>query len=269
MKYHALGNDYLVYIHNTPADEPVQSARLQADIVRRICDRHRGIGADGILIPARTEAGEFAVRIFNPDGSEAEKSGNGLRIFARWLFDEGRVGFAPFDVHTAGGIVRCTVLHAPLAQIQVDMGQVTFEQMSTLLHVGNTTLEANIVSIGNPHCVILLDSISAAETQMLGPLMEIHPRFPNRTNVQFARVLDRRHLQLEIWERGAGYTLASGSSSCAAAAVAVRLGLCEPALTIHMPGGNLHITLSPDFHAQMVGPAVRVADVEICEEAFE
>ena len=266
VKYHALGNDYLVYIHNTPANESVPSAGLNVYKIQHICNRHTGLGADGILVPSLDVEGHIAVCIYNPDGSEAEKSGNGLRIFARWLFDVGRACTAPFDVHTAGGIVSCMVMDRAASQVQVDISQVTFEHMEMPLQIGNTRLRVNIVSIGNPHCVILRDHLSAAETQALGPRIETHRRFPKRTNVQFVRVLDRQHLQLEIWERGAGYTLASGSSSCAAAAVAVRLGLCKPMLTVSMPGGDLAITVSPDFQVRMTGPVVRVATIELDDD---
>lgn len=275
VKYQAIGNDYLVRVHNTQAYESQPNATLTADLnraaIQRICDRHRGIGADGILLPEVT-AGKFAVRIFNPDGSEAEKSGNGLRIFARWLFDIGLVGFAPFEVDTRGGRVRCQLLPSVPIQVQVDMGQVQFEQLHAPLQVDDTTLVVHIASIGNPHCVLIEPPESTRDLRrlahQLGPHIETHARFPNRTNVQFARVLDRGQLQLEIWERGAGYTLASGSSSCAAVAVAVRLGLCEPDVTVHMPGGDLHIHISPGFHARMTGPVVRVADVEMNAEAL-
>jgi diaminopimelate epimerase len=274
VKYHALGNDYLVF------DTTRQSFALTPGQIQRVCHRNFGIGSDGVLAPVLHSA-NLGVRIFNPDGSEAEKSGNGLRIFARWLFDEGRVGERPFAVQTRGGLVRCCVLQGGRT-VQVEMGQVVFEELDVTLSFDETgavekpglsiagTLNAHIANMGNPHCVVFYNPVSREDAQTFGPLIENHPRFPNRTNVQFVQVLDRQNIRLEIWERGAGYTLASGSSSCAAVAVAVRLGSCDAAhpITAHMPGGQLQIEISPDFHARMTGPVVRVADIELDEETY-
>jgi diaminopimelate epimerase len=214
------------------------------------------------------------VRILNPDGSEAEKSGNGLRIFARYLFDRGLVGDEPFAVETAGGRVTCTVLDGGRS-VSVDMGPVRFasdaipvagpprEVLREPIEVGGTALEFSGATIGNPHCVVLRDAVSADEARRLGPLLERDARFPNRTNVQFVEVRSRRRIRLEIWERGAGYTLASGSSACAAAAVVHRLGLCDARIEVTMPGGALAIELSPDFRARMTGGVTRVADLRL------
>lgn len=258
IKYHALGNDYLV-LHNA-----ADSAKLMPASIQKICHRHFGVGADGILIPRLGSSGEIAVRIFNPDGSEAEKSGNGLRIFARWLFDEGVIGHDPIEITTLGGPVRACVLETARA-VQVDMGRVLFEALHEPLVLPSpfASITVHIASIGNPHCVVLRSAVSEGEARALGPLIENHPRFPRRTNVQMVRVLGRNRLQLEIWERGAGYTLASGSSSCVACAVAVRLGLCEPCLVAQMPGGELQVEIAPDFHSRITGPVVRIARIDM------
>jgi diaminopimelate epimerase len=220
------------------------------------------------------------VRIFNPDGSEAEKSGNGLRIFARYLWDRGLVGNEPFAVTTLGGEVSCRVFDDGRS-VDVDMGRVSFdstvipiagprrEVLNETLVAGGQVLEFSAVTIGNPHCVIRRERVSADEARALGPLLESDARFPNRTNVQFLQVLDRENLQIEIWERGAGYTLASGSSSCATAAVARRLGLCDRVVTVHMPGGTLAIEIAPDFAVRMSGPVVRIGEGELFSEGLE
>jgi diaminopimelate epimerase len=266
-KYHALGNDYLVLDPAAwPGGRPPPPER-----VRAICDRHRGAGSDGILWGPTDDAGEgFGLRIFNPDGSEAEKSGNGLRIFARYLFDQRRVGGDPFVIRTAGGPVRATVRSGG-REVEVGMGRVSFrsgdipvagpdrEVLRETLEVGGESLEFSAAGIGNPHCVVRRDTISPELARRLGPLLETHPLFPRRTNVQFLRILDRANLALEIWERGAGYTLASGSSSCAAAAVAHRLGWVDDRVTVHLAGGTLALALAPDFSVTMTGPVVRVA----------
>ena len=290
VKYHALGNDYLVF------DAARHEFALTAEQIQRVCHRNFGIGSDGILVRVPDAAHLHHVRIFNPDGSEAEKSGNGLRIFARWLFDESLVGEEPFHVQTLGGQVRCCILQHGRA-VQVDMGRVVFEGLESLEGLSSSepseslstlsTLSTamnkpgflkkpglfitHIANIGNPHCVIFRDRVSSDEAKAIGPLIENHPRFPKRTNVQFVQVLDAQHIRLEIWERGAGYTLASGSSSCAAAAVAVRLGLCHASspITAIMPGGELQIELSANFDARLTGGVTRVAEVEVCDEMFQ
>lgn len=274
-KYHGLGNDYLVM---DPRELPRELTDRE---VRAICHRNYGPGSDGILWgPLPAEGADFRLRIFNPDASEAEKSGNGLRIFSRYLFDRGLVRAQPFTIQTAGGLVRARV-HPGGKLVDVEMGKVSFdgakipvaggarEVLNEELTVGGRTFRFSAATIGNPHCVVPLPEISEALAREFGPLIEREPRFPNRTNVQFLQVLDRENIRIEIWERGAGYTLASGSSSSAAAAVAHRLGLCDRAITVHMPGGALKITIGDGFSIDMTGPVARVGEGTIDPEAFE
>ena len=262
VKYHALGNDYLVI------ERAAWGTHLDPARVRRICDRHRGVGSDGILL-VETASAPPRVRILNPDGSEAEKSGNGLRIVARHLWDAGRVGTAPFLVETPGGVVTCRV-HDGGATVTVDMGRVSFdsgaipvlgpprEVLREHLDLDGIDLEFSAATVGNPHCVLVRARVSEAEARALGPRLEIHRLFPNRTNVQFVEVVDRGAIRIEIWERGAGYTLASGSSSCAAAAVAHRLGLVDDRVTVQMPGGTLAVEIGPGWQVRQTGPATPV-----------
>ena len=272
-KYQALGNDYLVV--EWPETRPIDAV-----LVRRICDRHFGIGSDGILIGKPAPSNAFALRIFNPDGSEAEKSGNGLRIFARYLWDSGLVQDARFDVRTQGGNVVCQVRDSG-RMVFVDMGRASFdssaipvtgpqrEVVGETLEVGDERVTFTAVTVGNPHCVIHRDDASADLARRLGPLIETHPSFPRRTNVQFVRVLDPHRIQIEIWERGAGYTLASGSSSCAAAAASVKLGLCSGDVAVSMPGGTLEIGVRPDFSISMLGPVEKVAEGTLAAELLQ
>jgi diaminopimelate epimerase len=273
-KYHALGNDYIVI---DPAD---LSGSLGISQVRLICHRNYGIGSDGILLgPLDANEADFGLRIFNPDGSEAEKSGNGLRIFSRYLWDKGLVGDKHFTVMTPGGTVTCRV-HPGGRSVTVEMGEVSFdstripvlgpprEVLNETIVVAGKEFTFCAATIGNPHCVILRDAVSRDEAMRYGPLIETDPRFPNRTNVQFMTALDRKNIRIEIWERGAGYTLASGSSGSAAAAVACKLGLCDPEITVHMPGGAIHITISEQFSIVMTGPVLKIADGTIAEESF-
>jgi diaminopimelate epimerase len=273
-KYHALGNDYIVL---NPADTEGQLTPSQ---IKSICHRNYGVGSDGILFgPLETSECDFALRIFNPDGSEAEKSGNGLRIFSRYLWDEGLVHEEPFTILTAGGRVRCQV-HTGGKSVTIEMGRVSFDSTQIPLEgpprevinerilVDGEQLTFCGATIGNPHCVILRDEVSADEARRWGPLIENDARFPNRTNVQFMKVLDRANIRIEIWERGAGYTLASGSSSSAAAAVAHRLGFCDSHIAVHMPGGKIDITVSSDFSISMTGPVTKIAEGTISTEMF-
>ena len=273
-KYHALGNDYIVLTPDEIGEE------LTADIIRLICHRNYGIGSDGILYgPFDDPQCDFGLRIYNPDGSEAEKSGNGLRIFSRYLWDKGLIGNRPVSIKTAGGPVKAKIDQNGKI-ITVDMGQVSFdsrkipvtgparEVINETIDIRGQILEYCAATIGNPHCVVLRPAVSADEARHWGPLIETDPRFPNRTNVQFMQILDRSNISIEIWERGAGYTLASGSSSSAAAAVAHRLGLCDHEITVHMPGGRIEIEISAGYEISMTGSVTRVAAGTIDPEMF-
>jgi diaminopimelate epimerase len=246
-----------------------------------LCHRNYGIGSDGILWGSISDPSGFHLRIFNPDGSEAEKSGNGLRIFSRYLWDQKRVRTGQiFPIHTASGLVKAKVTDSG-KNVQIEMGKVSFnstkipvtgpnrEVLNEMISVDGQEYRYCAATIGNPHCVVLRDQISPLLAKTVGPKIETDPRFPNRTNVQFLKVLDRNAIQIEIWERGAGYTLASGSSSSAAAAVAFRLGLCDSHITVHMPGGRLSIEIQPDFKVQMTGPVARVGEGNADEELFQ
>lgn len=275
VKYHGLGNDYIV-IDPTDLDNELDEHKI-----RCICHRNYGPGSDGILLgPLKSEDCDFALRIFNPDGSEAEKSGNGLRIFSRYLWDRGLVNAEAFTLETLGGKVKSQVFDDG-KMATVDMGHVSFqssdipvegpprEVLNETLALDDVTLNFCAATIGNPHCVVLRDEISAGNACLWGPSIEIDPRFPNKTNVQFMKVLDRTNIQIEIWERGAGYTLASGSSSSASAAVAHKLGLCDSEITVHMPGGTLQISIHDDFFITMTGPIAKACEGTISEEVFE
>lgn len=274
-KYHALGNDYLVI---DPKDLP---APLTGPQIRVICHRNFGVGSDGILLgPLPSTEARFALKIFNPDGSEAEKSGNGLRIFSRYLFDRKLVGGDEFSIETPGGLVKSTVTDNGRT-VRIEMGKVSFwsdqipvagprrEVINEQITAGDRAFVFCAATIGNPHCVLPLPEISEALAKQYGPLLEKHSNFPRRTNVQFLKVLDRQNLQIEIWERGAGYTLASGSSSSASAAVARKLGLVDNEVQVHMPGGVITIEMDDDFAVLMTGPVTKVSEGAMSPELFE
>jgi diaminopimelate epimerase len=274
-KYHALGNDYLVM---DPKDWP---KGFTTEEIQLICHRNFGIGSDGILYgPLPTAKAQFGLRIYNPDGSEAEKSGNGLRIFSRYLWDQKLVCTEEFTVDTLGGVVRATVFDAG-RNVRVEMGRVSFwsdvipvtgpkrEVLREKITVGGREFTYCAATIGNPHCVLPLESVTPALAKEFGPLLETHGNFPKRTNVQFLQVLDRANIRIEIWERGAGYTLASGSSSSAAASVARKLGLVDQKITVHMPGGTIAIELDDAFNVRMTGSVTKVGEGVLAPEMLQ
>jgi len=278
LKYHALGNDYLV-LDSVNSDLPVIS--LTAEQVRKICNRNFGLGADGILVGSKDDSGNhFNLQIFNSDGSTAEKSGNGLRIFALFLRDKKLVNDTKFKIMTSGGLVTA-LLENSGSNVSVEMGKVNFqsdkipvagkirEVLNETIDIDGQKLKFCAVTIGNPHCVVLNGVQTQDEVRRIGPLIETHPIFPNRINVQFLEVLDRGTIRIEIWERGAGYTLASGSSSCAAASVAHRLGLCENNIVVLMPGGQIDITVNEDYSISMRGPVTRVGRMSLDPECLD
>jgi diaminopimelate epimerase len=259
-KYHGLGNDYLVI------DPNVQDFAMTEANIRLICNRNFGVGSDGILYGPTFENDVPALRIFNPDGSEAEKSGNGLRIFAKYLFEKKYVRSKSFKIKTLGGIVDVQVQDKTANLIRINMGRVTFisteipvvgprrEVVNEALDINGTEYKVTCLSIGNPHCVIPMPEVSEETARALGPHVENHRMFPNRINMQIVRVIDRANIDIRIWERGAGYTLASGSSSCAAAAASHKLGFVDHDITVHMPGGTLRIEIGDDGQIHMTGP---------------
>ena len=253
VKSHGLGNDYIVI---DPAKVPFV---ITPEAVRLICDRHRGVGSDGILLVAPGDGADFGVRIFNPDGTEAEKSGNGARIFAKFLCEHGYTDRDRFTLDTRGGRVTCVVRHehGRVAQVTVDMGKARFDPLDAI-EVDGRRIEVTSVSMGNPHCVVIVPDLHDVNVHALGPKIEIHPAFPKRTNVQFAQVISRSEVRILIWERGAGYTLASGSSSCAVAAACHRKGLVDRSVMVSMPGGQLQVAIEDDGEIRMRGPVEEI-----------
>lgn len=222
----------------------------------------------------------FGLRIFNPDGSEAEKSGHGLRIFSRYLWEKGFVKETVFTVNTLGGNVKSQVFDRGKL-IRIEMGKVSFNSeeipvtgetgdcIQKQLELDGKFFTYNAATIGNPHCVIIMEDINPEIAKKYGSLIEVNPKFPNWTNVQFMKVIDDHSIQIEIWERGTGYTLASGSSSTAAAAVAFKLNKCPNNVRVRMQGGELSINFTDDFNVTMTGPVKAVYDGEFKEEMIE
>lgn len=269
-KGHGLGNDYIVM------DPKELTFKLTPKRIQKICDRNWGIGSDGILTLEKSKKADFGLRIWNPDGTEAEKSGNGLRIFARYLHATKKTKKKSFTVDTLGGLVSIDLhvdKHGDASAATVEMGQATFEPKALpcslkvkelierpITAAGDKMLFTG-VSVGNPHCVIFKpkgQKWTREDLLRLGPELENHKIFPKRINVQLAVPTGPKEIFILIWERGAGETQASGSSSCAAASAAVKLGLVKTQVTVKAPGGNLKIDVDEDFNLTMQGPVAEV-----------
>jgi diaminopimelate epimerase len=278
VKMHGLGNEYIVLDINNIG------FKLSEQAIRRLCNIHFGIGSDGIVLRVPSSKADFGFRVYNPDGSEAEKSGNGLRIFCKYLYDYGFVKSRKFSVETLTDIVYAEIAEEKEGKallIRVDMGKAIFgsrqipvdsdmpEFISQKIQAGDREFEVNCVSVGNPHCVVIKQELDEKEIRKYGPLLENHSLFPNRINVQFAKVISDHDAQILIWERGAGYTLASGSSSCAASSVLVKRGLVKGDLTMHMLGGDLKIAIDKEWNIRMTGEVRTIAAGVLSSELVE
>jgi len=268
VKSHGLGNDYIVL------DSENINFELNKEKIITLCDVHYGIGSDGILLKVPSKVADFGLVIYNPDSSEAEKSGNGLRIFSKFLYDYKFTGNKDFSIETKGGIVSAHVIeetNGKAQKIKVDMGKAIFNAreipvaadedlyFDKKLTLNNRDYLINCVSVGNPHCVILKDILDVEEIKEHGKNIECASIFPNKINVQFVKIISENEAEILIWERGAGYTLASGSSSCAVASVLKKKGLIKNNVNIKMPGGTLEIEIDDSWNIRMSGEVQEIA----------
>ncbi len=258
-KAHGLGNDYVV------VDGDSFGIALTPERVRLLCHRNLGLGSDGVLEVSSRQDG-FFVRIWNPDGSEAERSGNGLRIAAKFLSEQGYTAADRYTISTVAGPVAVEVFRgagARVFSVRLGMGRARIDHGTRELDLDGRRLDVTLVSVGNPHCVIFGQRHTRERLFDLGPRVEKHPRFPARTNVQLAEPVTRSRVRALIWERGAGHTLASGTSACAVAAACVDRGLAEGRVDVDMEGGVLEIEVSRDLDIVMKGPVEAVYTGEI------
>lgn len=268
-KMHGLGNDFVMV--DGFVDRPAESAC--PTLARAVCDRHFGIGADGLVLVLPSRWADFRMQIFNADGGEAEMCGNGIRCFAKFVYEMGLTRQRRLEIETARDInpVDLLVEAGEVAAVRVDMGVPAFERraipmagdpeaeaIAVPLSVDGTDLRVTCLAIGNPHCVTFVEDVEAVPLATLGPAMEHHPAFPRRTNVEFVQVVNAEELRMRVWERGVGPTLACGSGACAALVAAARNGLAGRSATVHLPGGPLQIDWQADNHLAMTGPATNV-----------
>ncbi len=274
-KYHGLGNDYLIF------DPNKNELELTEENVRLICNRNFGVGSDGLLVGPILGQDKLELKILNPDGSEAELSGNGVRIFGKYLKDAGYVQKNRFIVNTLSGQQTIQYLNETGTRIKVSMGKLSFysdeipvtgpkrEVLNETMMFGSIPYRVTCVTIGNPHCVIWLNDISKELACRIGKHSETADYFPEKINTELLKVVDRTNIEIEIYERGAGYTLASGTSGCAAAGAAYRMGLTDPKMYVHMPGGVLEVEIEPDGGVLMTGEVGYVGRFTLSHEMTE
>ena len=252
-KGHGLGNDYIVL------DGERFGIPLTPERVRLLCHRNLGLGSDGVL--EVTKRGDrFFARIWNPDGSEAERSGNGLRIAAKFLSDHGYTTESTFVIETIAGPVATEVFRRAgrVHSVRLEMGRASIDRSIKSIEVGRDRLDVTVVSVGNPHCVIFGEPLTRERLFAIGPLVERHAKFPDRINVQLAHAEARNRARALVWERGAGHTLASGTSACAVAAACFDRGLVDGTVSVVMEGGQLELEIGKDLDLVMTGPTEEI-----------
>jgi diaminopimelate epimerase len=273
-KMHGLGNDFVLV---DGFEEHLEESTLSQRAIA-CCDRHFGIGADGLILILPSRVANFRMRAFNPDGSEAEASGNGIRCFAKYVFDRRKTSETALTIETLGGIkpVKITTRGGKVESVRADIGIPEFsrrvipmrgadngEAIRERFRVDGERFEATCLSLGNPHCVVFVDRVESYPVAKYGPLIERHNLFPKRTNVAFAEVLNNAELRVRVWERGGGESLGGGTGACAAVvAGALREGTSRRA-TVHLVGGNLKVEWTGDQHVYLAGPADEVFTGEI------
>ena len=274
-RYHGLGNDYLVY------DPNKNELELNKANVEMLCNRNMGLGSDGILEGPFIGEKHMSLRIWNPDGSVAEKSGNGVRIFAKYLKDAGYVQKKNYKLVTDGGLVEITYLNEDGSRLRISMGRLSFwsdeipvtgerrEVINEDMVFGRTLYPVTCVSVGNPHCVIPMREISQPLVCKIGNYSEVARYFPDRINTEIMKVIDNNNIAIETYERGAGYTMATGTGACAAAGVAHKLGLTGNKVIVHMPGGKLQVEIDDNWEVYMTGEVFYVAKISLSNEFVE
>lgn len=274
MKYQGLGNDYLIL------DPNKNRIQLQGKKIALMCQRGFGLGADGVLYGPVEINGKMGVHIYNSDGSESAISGNGVRIFAKYLMDQEYVSEQKFSIETLSGSIEVECLNSRATEFRVNMGKASFisreipvtgevrEVINEPFTFNGKEYKATCLTVGNPHCIIFADKVTPEMAKELGPYVENADQFPERMNLQICHQIDKGNLDIEIWERGSGYTKASGTGSCAAAIAAHRLGLVEDRINVNQPGGMIQIDIKEDGTIYMTGSVGYIADVSIAESFF-
>ena len=274
VKYQGLGNEYLVL------DPNKNKMQLKRKKIALLCQRGLGLGADGVLYGPVEIDGKMGVHIFNADGSESAISGNGVQIFAKYLLDQQYITEQKFFIQTLAGSTQVECLNSRATEYRVKIEKHSFlsreipvtGEIREVVNEGfvfhGREYKATCLTVGNPHCIIFADQVSEEAVRELGPYVENAPEFPERMNLQICRRIDSGNLDMEIWERGSGYTKASGTGSCAAAIAARRLGLVDERVNVNQPGGMIQIDLKEDGEVYMTGSVGFVGEISIAESFF-
>lgn len=265
-KFQGAGNDFVLI------DELAKKHYFTREQIVKLCDRHFGIGADGLVLVRSSESADFKMAFYNPDGSEAEMCGNGIRCLTKYVYDHGLTSKENLVVETLAGNKELflSVQDGKVENVKVDMGSPVFvrtaipmlggegEAIGEPLRIEQTMLQVTCLSMGNPHCVIFVKDTSNTSVTKIGSLVECLPIFPQRTNVGFAQVITRKEIDLRVWERGVGETLACGTGACAAVAASVRNRLTQRKVIVHLPGGDFKVEWADNDHMYLMGPAEEV-----------
>jgi diaminopimelate epimerase len=274
---HGAGNDFVVV--NGFAEH--LDDRTLPSLAIGICDRHFGVGGDGLVLVLPSNTADFCMRMLNPDGSEAEMCGNGIRCAAKFAFERGITRVNPVRVETLTGVktIDLTVVDGKVTAVRVDMGKPILDRagipsvapgvgpvIDEPLALEDRTIAITCVSMGNPHCVTFVEDAGSYPVRLVGPQVERHPSFPERTNAEFVQIVDPVNIRMRVWERGAGETLACGTGACASAVAAILNGKTERAVTVHLEGGDLYIEWVEGGPVMMTGPAVEVFSGDVPPE---
>ena len=253
-KVHGQGNDFVLV---NGFAEHIHDYR-QAAIT--VCDRHFGIGADGLAIILPSQKADFQMRIFNSDGSEAEMCGNVTRCVARYVYEHGLTTKTKIELETLAGIIKPELIFdaGEIKTVRVDMGLPQEQAINVDIALPGQTVQATCVSMGNPHCIVFVEDMSTIDIAAIGPMIEVYPLFPKKTNVEFVQVINDCELRMRVWERGAGITMACGTGASATLVAAVLNGKTSRAVTLHLDGGDLQVEWGADDHVYMSGPAIEV-----------
>lgn len=280
VKMHGAGNDFIIV---DGVEEALPEEQLPL-VARAACDRNRGIGADGLILVLSSRTANLRMRIFNSDGSEAEMCGNGIRCFAKYVYDRKMHKDTVLSVETLAGVktLKLFVSGGKVSTVRVDMGKPILKRseipmkgpendrvIAEPLKVAGKKLELTCLSMGNPHCVTFVDRTDDFPTDVIGPQIEHHPKFPKRTNVEFVQVLGDKEIKMRVWERGVGETLACGTGACAAAVASMLNGKVDRKVTVHLLGGDLFIEWLGDNRVQMTGPAEEVFEGVVNRGTFK
>lgn len=275
---HGAGNDFLV-VDATREDGDVLLRCCQQDAVR-LCDRRFGVGGDGVIVVSASSAADYRMRVFNSDGSEPEMCGNGIRCFAKFVFDYGLSTKTRLQVETGAGVLTtiANIVDGKVQTVVVDMGEAHLRPaeipamigaggdspiVSRSLNAAGKDWAVTCVSMGNPHCIVFVDGVDHLDLAAIGPAFETHPAFPRRINTEFVEILDASEVKMRVWERGAGETLACGTGACAVTVAGALNGFTGRKVLVHLSGGDLNIEWRGDNHVMMTGPAASVFEGEI------